>query len=357
MLQHFYNYIPNMMARMHIKVLLVTAAAATVLVTGLHQASRFWWSTPDVDAAAYVLDVFPGDSMSSITPLFAAQGVVNGFWFKVYVKLSGKGDGILPGAYAIAEGMSYATILNVLRAGATADVSLTIPEGFTIAQIGARVHAALPHIAIEEWTTVTGQFSPLESHAFVVAAGKPDDVDLEGYLFPDTYRFSTNATAEDIVRTMIDTMQQRVEAAGLGDTAVRNGDTERATSLHDALTLASIVEKEVRQPETMAMVADIFYKRLSIGMALQSDATVNYVTGGDDPSISLEDTDLDTPYNTYKYPGLPPGPISNPGANALAAVASPIANDYLYFLTSDEGEIYYATTHDEHVANKERYLR
>jgi UPF0755 protein len=181
----------------------------------------------------------------------------------------------------------------------------------------------------------------------VVVAQKPGDVDLEGYLFPDTYRFAYDASAEDIARIMLDNMAEQVNDAGRP-----NGDAAEMT-IHEILTLASIIEREVRQPSTMKNVADIFLKRLDIGMALQADSTVNYVIEGDSPSITLDQRDnTESPYNTYKYPGLPPGPISAPSANAIDAVLNPTANNYLYFLTTDDGEIYYAETHDEHVRNK-----
>ena len=150
---------------------------------------------------------------------------------------------------------------------------------------------------------------------------------------------------------MLDTMADRV-----GDLGRPIGDAATMTT-HEILTLASIIEREVRQPSTMKNVADIFLKRLDIGMALQADSTVNYVIEGDSPSITLDQRDnTESPYNTYKYPGLPPGPISAPSANAIDAVLNPTANNYLYFLTTDDGEIYYAETHEEHVRNKVQYL-
>jgi UPF0755 protein len=201
---------------------------------------------------------------------------------------------------------------------------------------------------------LTGVDSEFETNEFLVRAGKPDHVDLEGYLFPDTYRFAPDATGNKIVDQLLATMEQRLTEA---DAWFAVGKDQEFQSMHELLTLASILEREVRQPETMKMVSDIFRKRLEIGMALQADSTVNYITGGDNPSVSLADLEIDSPYNTYKYPGLPPGPISNPGINALTAAAYPQGNDYFYFLTDAQGNVYYATTHDEHVANKNRYLR
>jgi len=126
---------------------------------------------------------------------------------------------------------------------------------------------------------------------------------------------------------------------------------------HEILTLSSIVEKEVRTAETMNNVADVFLKRIAIGMALQSDATINFIIKGDDPSPTYEDLEVHSPYNTYKHPGLPPGPISAPGLNALTAVFHPASNDYYYFLTTDAGDIYYAKTYDQHLENKRKYLK
>jgi UPF0755 protein len=150
---------------------------------------------------------------------------------------------------------------------------------------------------------------------------------------------------------MLDTMEARVNSLD-----APTGDAKDMT-LHEVLTLASIVQREVRKESEMKNVADVFLKRLSIGMALQADSTVNYITGGDDPSISLDDRDIESPYNTYQNPGLPPGPISNPGLDALTAVIHPASNPYLYFLTDDLGNVYYARTFDEHLANKAKYLK
>lgn len=342
-----------MVRKLAIGCVIIAFLALMLVGVGVRQVYRFWLSQPSEDAQGVQIVVEEGDTLSSVIPKLG--DAVSPFWFKVYAKFSGQESSIHPGTFTFHEGASYRAILQMLQVGSVNDVTLTIPEGFAITQMGERVVAAFPRITMEEWARVTGQFSPLEEHPFVIAAEKPDDVDLEGYLFPDTYSFFADATAEDIAKKMIDTMYERVATAGIH--VAPDGEAHDAMSIHEMLTLASIVEKEVRQLATMKNVADIFLKRLEIGMALQSDATVNYITGGDDPSVSYADLEIDSLYNTYKYPGLPPGPISNPGLNALMAVAAPTANDYYYFLTTDEGDVYYAETHDEHVANKSRYLR
>lgn len=324
--------------------------------TTLWQSYRFWIQTPNDPSARAEITIAQGESAEAIAEDLASREIVaSAFWFRVYLILSGHTSDIQAGSFTLTPGSNYATLVDVLSDAEDTEVTLTIPEGYTIAQMGELVTTKFA-VTSEEWTRLTDMHSPLNTHPFVVAAEKPADVDLEGYLFPDTYRFHPDATGEEIVKTLIDTMQKRV--ASVGDIEHLGTDADDVyISIHQYIVMASILEKEVRQPETMAIVADIFVKRLQDGMALQADSTVNYITDGNDPSVSLADTQIDSAFNTYKYPGLPPGPISNPGLNALVAAAHPTVNDYYFFLTTDEGGVYYAETYDEHLANKRRYLR
>lgn len=323
------------------------------IVFGINQLNRYFWQDPKAGAGPQDFVVENGQSFKAVAAQLKDDSLIaNAFWFRVMAEFSGQTDDVRAGLFSLTKGEDYKTILAILTAGTTegVDVRVTIPEGYTLKQMG-KILADKGLVTEADWATVTGINSPLENHPFVVLAQKPDNVDMEGYLFPDTYRFSADMGAEVIATTMLTNMAEHVH--DLGDPT---GDAAGMT-MHEVLTLASIVEREVRQPSTMKNVADIFLKRLDIGMALQADSTVNYITGGDDPSISLEDRDnTDSPYNTYKYPGLPPGPISAPSENALDAVLNPTHNEYLYFLTNNKGEIYYAETFAEHVRNKERYL-
>lgn len=327
--------------------------AGLCVVVGVNQLNRYFWQTPSKDAQAEVFVIEDGQSFVSVAHKLDDQGIIaNYFWFRFMAEFAGLTDNVKAGTYSLVPGTDYKTTLAILTAGTTVgvDVRVTVPEGYTLKQMGELL-ANKGLVTEADWARATGLNSPLESDSFVVAAQKPDNVDLEGYLFPDTYQFAFEASADDIAKIMLDNMAEHVS-----DLGAARGDAA-GMSLHEVLTLASIVEREVRQPSTMKNVADIFLKRLDIGMALQADSTVNYITGGDDPSISLEDRDnTDSPYNTYKYPGLPPGPISAPSENALDAVLNPTHNEYLYFLTNDKGEIYYAETFAEHVRNKERHL-
>lgn len=314
------------------------------------------WRSPDTDAAAHVVVVQSGDRVVTIAESLKEQALIGSpELFRLMVRITGTGTLFRSGSFTLFEGMSYTAIMGVLTTPQSAqETSLTIPEGYTRAQIGQAVQAAFPHITQDEWQQATGANSPFkQDEAFVdLLSDIPADASLEGYLFPETYRFFVNASAEDIVRKMLTTLKTRVTSTDL-----KTQSTAHGLSFHQAMTLASIVEREVRAAEEMRMVADLFYKRLEIGMALQADSTVNYAIGGNSPSVSYDDLETDSPYNTYKYPGLPPGPISNPGEQALYAVAHPKANPYYYFLTSPDGTVYYARTFEEHLENRRLYLR
>lgn len=328
---------------------------AIVFIITIVSGVKDFWNTRGTDVTEEEIVVEEGDALVSIIPQLQEKLGVKPFWIKVYARVS-KDCFVQPGTFWIPKNASYANICVALEGYYGNEVTLTIPEGFSLAQIGVRVLATFPDITQSEWDVMTGINSPLEAHPFVMAAEKPRDVDLEGYLFPDTYRFFADATAEQIVNTMLDEMQEKYEQVA------KEHETEMLFSsffmtVHQRLTLASIVEKEVRQPDTRATVAGIFTNRLIIGMPLQSDATINYIIDGDDPSPTLADLEVDSLYNTYQHAGLPPGPIASPGLSALTATLNPTDTDYMYFLTTDEGAIYYAETHDEHVANKMRYLR
>lgn len=177
---------------------------------------------------------------------------------------------------------------------------------------------------------------------------------LEGFLYPDTYNFFDDATASDIIKRLLDEFDNKVTLE------MRSDLKAQKHTLYEALTLASILEREISNKsahdEERNIVADIFWSRIKIGMGLQSDATVNYITGKTTTRPSLKDLEIDSPYNTYKYRGLPPSPINNPSLASIRSVIYPTANDYLYFLTDADGKAYFAKTYDGHLANIRKYL-
>lgn len=327
---------------------------AIVFITIVTQSYRFWIQDPSGKIDPTLITIEQGASFAQVADeLEQDRLIASSFWFSVYAKLDGSAGSIRAGSYQIEPRMNYASLIDILTTSSTGqDISMTIPEGYSIDQIGEVVLSKFD-ITQADWDYWTGVNSPLESHAFMVEAQKPDNVDLEGYLFPDTYRFYPDATAETIVTALVDEMQKNVEGIeGIDDVE----GIEDVASIHELLTLASVIEKEVPTSDDMKIVSGIFQNRLSTGMALQSCATVNYITGKDTPAVSAEDLEIDSPYNTYMYAGLPPGPIANPGLSAIESVIHPTQTNYFYFLATPDGETIYASTFDEHVANKARYL-
>jgi UPF0755 protein len=192
----------------------------------------------------------------------------------------------------------------------------------------------------------------------------PKRKSLEGYLFPDTYFLAKPTTSKQIIQKMLDNTEIKMTDQMLADIA------KQKRTIYDVLTLASIVEKEVgRNTKTLTdqdpqmlqqereIVAGIFMNRLSIGMPLQSDATIGYITKSKSPSATYQELELDSPYNTYKYAGLPPGPIASPSLGSIKAAIYLKDTDYLYFLSKPDGTAVYAKTLDEQNANKAKYLR
>ena len=192
---------------------------------------------------------------------------------------------------------------------------------------------------------------------------RPAGATLEGYLFPDTYRIykefpqelldgqdQSSAAADQLIKKMLDNFDQKLSSD------LRAEIARQKKTIFEIVTMASIIEKEARGDD-MAMVSDIFWRRIKEGIPLQSDATINYATGSYETSASAEDLNIDSPYNTYKYRGLPAGPIGNPSLEAIKAAIYPKANNYWYFLTTDDGQVIYSKTFEEHKANKLKYLQ
>ena len=182
-------------------------------------------------------------------------------------------------------------------------------------------------------------------------ADKSKYLSYEGYFLPDTYRVYADATATDVIKKVFNHLDEEI-------TPEMRAEIERQhKSFSEILTMASVVEKEAPTSESMGMVADIFWRRLNSGWSLQSCATINYITGKNDPAASAKDIQIDSLFNTYKYPGLPLGPISNPSLNAIKATIYPIKNDYWYFMSGKDGQMHFAKTLDEHNRNVYKFLR
>ncbi len=296
------------------------------------------------------VDIPSGASVVRIAELLAEHHRIPSAWmFRLYVRAVDAAKDLKAGTYEIPPRLTVPEVVALLQAGETVsrDIRVTIPEGWTIAQIADRLTTL--GFDGDEFTKVA-QTPPSEWRAAIpVLRSLPNDASLEGYLFPETYQFVPEASAQDIAHTMVRQMD-RVFIPAWYDAA-----RARGMSVHQIVTLASIVEREVHKEEERPIVAGIFYNRLRDGIALGSDATLDYIFGESKVKHTLEETRVDSPYNTYKYPGLPPGPIGNPGQSALRATLFPKETKYFYFLNNAETqETVFSETFQEHVRNKKR---
>jgi UPF0755 protein len=314
-------------------------------------AFSFWlgWTIvvpADLESKEINFTVNKGEGVKEISARLADKGVIRSdYWFRTYVWAREWEGDFQTGEHILKEGMNIIRIARALVSAESRPVErqITTIEGWSNNDIGKYMEEQgigtkkdfLRLVAKTGWQTKYDFFDD-----------KPLDVDIEGYLFPDTYRVYNDATQEDVVKKMLDNLDKKLTAE------MRRDIKKKGMTVHEVLTLASIVELEVRGEKDRQHVADIFLKRLKSGMGLQADSTVNYVTGKSVASASAKDIKVDSPYNTYKYRGLPPGPISNPGMTAITAVIYPESNPYYYFLTTKSGRVLYARTFEEHIKNK-----
>jgi UPF0755 protein len=290
--------------------------------------------------AAFVPQQFPvgtvvripkNTSLGEVADLFAEKKVITSpFLFKAAVVAFHGQNRIVAGDYAFSEPQNLWTIVRRLSTGdqGLSPIKVTIPEGSTVTDIAWLVLKKIPEF---------------DAPYFVKIAESQ-----EGYLFPDTYFFYPNTTPEEVVATLRKNFTNKFQ-----DLVIDVSLSKRKPA--DIVTMASILEKEARTIDDKAIISGILWKRLDEGMPLQVDASIVYLTGSG--YVSIEDTKIDSPYNTYKNKGLPEGPISNPGLISLRAAAQPAKSPYYYYLSDPKGKMYYATTFEGHQVNREKYLR
>lgn len=304
--------------------------------------------SPEELAAPIDVTIKKGETVDTIIETLTEKGLVDSALFaKLYVRVKGTASRLQAGDYTFENKISLARVLNRLSSpdSGQQDVLLTFIEGWTIEEMADYVASVNElNISREEFTRATEKRYDISFIAII-----PRERDLEGYLFPDTYRVFKDSTAEDIVEKMLINFETKLTSEALSEI------DRQGRELDDVIILASILERELRELSEQKNGADVFLKRLEAGIPLQADSTVNYITKKNTPRASAEDLKIDSPYNTYKYRGLPPGPISNPGETSLQAAIYPTSNPYYYFLTTPEGEAIFNITLDAHNEDKRRY--
>lgn len=305
---------------------------------------------------AVAFTIRSGESTASILDRLEEQKIIaSDFAAKIYLYRHRELK-LQAGDYSLEPNLTAFQVLAKLGAGQTVgrEVTILFREGLTLKEMQAQLSSQgyLTDGSFEKLgrTKIADLPPRLVLPSFMKLL--PRDATLEGYLFPDTYRLYKNFTAEDLAAKMLDNFEKKLTPD------MRSQVSQSGKSFHDTIILASILQKEVRTSEEMGLASGVFYNRLEIGQALQSCATLAYILGVNKPQYSYEDTQIDSPYNTYKHAGLPPGPVSNPGLTAISMAIHPTKSDYNYFLSRpDTGETVFSKTLDEHNAAKAKYLK
>jgi len=338
----------------------IVAALLFLFVVFSSLGGAYWWyrvslTPPSDENVRYPIDVTipPGMNSRDIAVLLEQERVIRSATaFVLYLRLEEPSAALLAGRYRFEVPHSVSEIVHILREGQTYvdAVTFTVPEGFTAEEIASLLEEK-DLCSREEFLNEVAH----GSFAIPLFANVPSPEEQpgrkyrwEGYLFPDTYTVLKDAGAHAIVERML----QRF--AEVFDPAWQEELQRRGISLDEAVIVASLVEREAVVPKERSMIAGVIYNRLTRNMFLQIDASVAYALG--DPHrqlITYEDLKMDSPYNTYRTPGLPPGPIANPGRDALEAAVFPEVHGYLYYVTKKDGsgEHYFAATYEEHETN------
>lgn len=293
---------------------------------------RLFFYIPQGFLGPVSVQIEKGETVSSVAQKLRSSRVIkHPLLFKLLVKLRSPNHGVIAGDYILERGSLWSVVSKVIENPANRDlIRVTIPEGLTSKEISEILESKLEKFDSNNFKNITEG--------------------LEGYLFPDTYFFNKSATEEDVLDQLKKNFNNQMNS-------IKNDIDSSGKDFKDLIIMASLLEEEARTTETRKMVSGILWKRLSAGMPLQVDAVFPYIIGKNTFEITLKDLEFDSPYNTYKYKGLPPGPISNPGKDSILAAIYPTKSDYWFYLSDKNGLMHYAITFDEHKINKAKYLK
>ena len=284
-----------------------------------------------------------GQALPSVVDSLENRGIIrsrSGFVF--VAKILGGASGIKIGKYVVRSGISNYRLYQMLVSGRDAElIRVRIPEG-SFARVQARIFAR---------TLGSDSTKYMQLVSNPVLAGSLGAPTLEGYLLPDSYEFSWNQDERDIIRAMVDSFKE------FYTDSLRRRTEELRWTTREMLTMASIIEGEVKLPEERWMVSGVYHNRLRKRMYLQADPTIQYILKDGPRRLLYEDLQIDDPYNTYRHTGLPPGPVNNPGRAAILAALYPQMHNYLYFVANGTGGHRFASTYETHLRNVRMYRR
>jgi UPF0755 protein len=295
--------------------------------------------------------IFSGESVPSITGrLWEAGLITNPGALRSYLQYTGLDTRLQAGEYILSPGLNAIQIALEMQTSISPNVTLVILGGWRVEEISA----ALPSTGLEISTADFLQAVQRRPEGYSFSLQLPDD-SLEGFLFPDSYTVPRTTTVQQLIPQILENFESKV------DSELHTGYSNQGVSLYQAVTLASLIEREAILDEEMPMIASVFYNRLAAGERLASDPTVQYALGYNEEQgswwtnpLSLSDLEINSPYNTYLYLSLPPGPICNPGLSALRAAAFPAQSPYYFFRAAcdNSGRHLFAETYEQHLENE-----
>ena len=300
-------------------------------------------------AISFDLEVLPGEPASVVVDRMQTADVVyDGTLLRNYLRYHGLDVSVEAGRYHVHGGMTIRELASTLQDASLSADFFTVLEGWRVEEIVAALPGDTLNFEPSDFLAAVTTRPP----GFSFSDQLPEPPSLEGFLFPDTYHLSPELSADDLVLIMLDNFEDQL------DSELRSGLSQQGLNLYQAVTLASIVEREAIVADEQPIIASVFFNRLALGMKLEADPTVQYAVGNQTDGwwktpLTFDDLEINSPYNTYIYHGLPPGPIANPGLSALRAVAFPEKTTYLYFraLCDGSGRHAFAVTYEEHQQN------
>lgn len=336
---------------MKYKQYLIPVISILIILTGLaylQYRENIYTPIDPSNSAAISFQIKKGEPVKQIAKNLKEKGLIRSdFSFYLYTRANRLGQNIIAGRFLLSKTMNVPEILNTLSDPSQAEFVITIQEGLTIKDIEKKL-IDMELVKEGDFLEAVRNFDGWDFYKFLDRPKIAElDMQLEGYIYPDTYFLDpADFKPHDLIYLALDNFEKKIANLNFAN-AKKN--------IHETITMASIIENEVRGSKDRKIVSGILWKRLENGWPLGADATLLYVT--DDRKITTEDLELNSPYNTRKFAGLPPGPISNPSIESIEAALNPTQSDYWFYLTTpDTGEVIYSKTNEEHNANRAKYL-
>lgn len=288
-----------------------------------------------------------GEGIKEISKRLRGENIIKSdLLFILYNIYNGTGSKIQAGEYYLSPSMSFNEIIAILIKGDVVKEKITIIEGWNLDEIAFY----LEEKGISSYEDFFKEINNFENE-FNFLKDKPIELNIEGYLFPDTYEILPSFSLKEIITRMLNNFDRKLTLQMREDIISQN------KTIFEIITMASLIEKEVRTTEDKKIVSGLLWKRINVNMPLQVDATIVYLTGKRSTKVSLEELKINSPYNTYMYRGLPLGPICNPGIESIKAAIYPKESDYWFYLSTPKGETIFSRNLEEHNVAKQKYLR